>query len=179
MATFTDNAGRQWTPAIDIDALRRVREGLALNLMDVLKPGGAAALEDPVRLVDTLYLILKPATDAAGVTDEDFGRSLCGQPIDDAAGALLEALADFLPPARGALVRKAIAGVRGLDREIVRQVGDRLDEAVAAVAESIREAHANGPLAEAAAMGGRAQDAIAAARAHLAATPADGRPSAE
>lgn len=129
MSKFRDNAGREWDVLVDVEALRRVREGLGLNLVDVLKPGGAAQLEDPVRLVDALYLVLRPAVERAGVTDEDFGRGLTGQAIDDAAGALIEGLAAFLPPARGALVRKAAGHVRAVDAALARAVSDRLDAA--------------------------------------------------
>jgi len=106
MATFTDAAGREWVVDIDVDALRRVRKRLDLNLMDAI---GGPTLErladDPVLLVDVLYVLCEDQADRDGVSDEEFGRAMRGDALDAAARAFLEALADFCPKRKARLIR--------------------------------------------------------------------------
>jgi hypothetical protein len=47
---------------------------------------------DPLLLGDVLFAICKPQADQQQITDEAFGEGLAGNSIDDATGALLEAL---------------------------------------------------------------------------------------
>jgi len=101
--TFTDNAGRTWTVTINVDAIKRVRTLVQVNLLDVLDDGCKLLAElhdDPVLLVDVLYCICKPEADAQNVTDEEFGRAMSGDAILQASTALLEELSDFFPNAR-------------------------------------------------------------------------------
>lgn len=103
MKTFQDNAGRQWTVTINVDAVRRVRSLIGVNLPDVLDDGCkllAQLHDDPVLLVDVLYCVCKPEADANAITDEDFGRSMAGDAIGHATAALLAELSDFFPNAR-------------------------------------------------------------------------------
>mgnify|MGYP005827549127 CR=1 FL=1 len=37
MKTFTDNAGRTWTIQVNVDAIRRVRDLLKVNLLEVVE----------------------------------------------------------------------------------------------------------------------------------------------
>lgn len=101
MRTFTDNADRTWAIAVDINAVRRVRTALSLNLVnsdfsDTLQK----LLADPVLLCDTIYVICKPDADRLGVTDIDFGRAMAGDAIEKATSALLDELANFIPNPR-------------------------------------------------------------------------------
>jgi hypothetical protein len=103
MHTFTDNAGRTWTVAINVAAAKRVRGLVNIDLYklvdDGFKPLGEL-LADPVRLVDVLYCLCKDEADARNVSDEDFGRALYGDAITMAAEAFVEELIDFFPDAR-------------------------------------------------------------------------------
>ena len=101
MKTFKDNAGRTWTVSVDVDAIRRVRTALKVNLTST--DFGAVLeqiLSDPVLLCDVLYVICKPEADRQKVSDEDFGRAMAGDAIEHATGALLEELANFTPNPR-------------------------------------------------------------------------------
>lgn len=103
MKTFQDNAGRQWTVTINVDAIRRVRSLVDVNLLDVLDDGCkllAQLHDDPVLLVDVIYCVCKPEADAKNITDEDFGRAMAGDAIGNATAALLAELSDFFPNAR-------------------------------------------------------------------------------
>jgi hypothetical protein len=103
MQTFTDNAGRTWTVAINVAAVKRVRGLVNIDLYklvdDGFKPLGEL-IADPVQLADVLYCLCKDEADARDVSDEDFGRALYGDAITMAAEAFVEELIDFFPDAR-------------------------------------------------------------------------------
>ena len=90
MKPFTDASGRTWELTVIVSAVKRVRD-LLERLAD-----------DPVLLVDVLYVLCKPQADAKGVSDEDFGRGMVGGVLDDAASALMKELLDFFPSAQRA-----------------------------------------------------------------------------
>jgi hypothetical protein len=125
MRAFKDNAGRTWTVAINVAAIKRVR-GLAgvdlFGLVDDGFKGLAKLLGDPIDLVDVLYVLCKDEADKLGITDEDFGRAMAGDAIGSASDAFLEELTDFFPDPRvRAGMRKVIdAGRKVRDRMLVR-----------------------------------------------------------
>jgi len=101
MKTFQDNAGRTWTVSITIDAIKRVRGLLDVDLLEVV--GGKLIdrlITDPVLLCDIVYAVCKPEADAQSVSDEDFGRAMAGDAIEHATTALLEELVSFSPSPR-------------------------------------------------------------------------------
>ncbi len=98
MRTFTDNAGRTWTIAITVDAIRRVRATLDINLLEFVEGNLITKLiRDPVLLCDVIYVVCKQQSDERNVSDEDFGRAMAGDAIEHATQALLEELVDFSP----------------------------------------------------------------------------------
>ena len=117
MRTFNDNAGRTWSLTLNVWTVKKVRDLLGVDLLDL---GGEAAtrdkpgllfrlIADPVLLVDVLYVVCKDQADGASVTDEQFGRAMGGDAIDAATKAFLEELADFTPSPRDrARARKVI-----------------------------------------------------------------------
>ena len=121
MRTFRDNAGRTWSLTLSVWTVKKVRDLLGVDLLDLggesatgssdKKPGLLFRLiADPVLLVDVLYVVCKDQADSASVTDEQFGRAMGGDAIDAATKAFLEELADFTPSPRDrARARKVIA----------------------------------------------------------------------
>ena len=104
MKSFRDADGREWPVTVDVNAAKRVRNMVGVNLLDIT--GGLFdKLSDPITLVDVLYAICKPVADERKVSDEDFGRCLLGDPIDSATEALLEELVDFFPSQRREYLR--------------------------------------------------------------------------
>jgi len=71
-----NNAGRIWTVAVNVDAIKRVRSLLGAALMDEV---GGELLErliaEPVLLWDVIYALCKPEADSEGMSDEEFGRA--------------------------------------------------------------------------------------------------------
>ncbi len=101
MKTFNDNAGRTWTIAINVDAIKRVRSLLDVDLLEIVEGKLIEKLiRDPVLLCDVVYAVCKPEADAKGVSDEDFGRAMAGDAIEHATKALLEDLVGFSPSPR-------------------------------------------------------------------------------
>ncbi len=101
MKTFTDNAGRTWTIAINVDAIKRVRGLLDVDLLEIVEGKLIEKLiRDPVLLCDVVYAVCKPEADAKGVSDEEFGRAMAGDAIELATKALLEDLVGFSPSPR-------------------------------------------------------------------------------
>ncbi|HET6497946.1 MAG TPA: hypothetical protein VFH17_02695, partial [Coriobacteriia bacterium] len=99
--TFADNAGRTWAVAINVDAIKRVRDLLSMDLLEILDGKLIEKLyRDPVLLCDVVYAVCKPEADARNVTDEDFGRAMAGDAIEHATKALLEDLVGFSPSPR-------------------------------------------------------------------------------
>jgi hypothetical protein len=134
MKTFTDSQGRTWSLVINVSAVKRVRDVLGVDLLDVANGDLLSRLaDDPCLLVDVLFALCKPEADAKGVTDEDFGRAMVGGVLDEAASALLKELLDFFPSAQRARALGRMA------RKIVEQ-----EAALAQAAEAMK------PLIEAA-----------------------------
>jgi len=107
MREFKDNADRTWTVAVNVNAVKRVRDLLDVNLLDLASEGQDPKAQllyrlmaDPVLLCDVIYVVCKPEADAAGISDEDFGRSMAGDAIDHATRALLEEIVNFSPSQR-------------------------------------------------------------------------------
>ena len=101
MKTFTDNAGRTWTIAINVDAIKRVRSLLNVDLLEIVEGTLIEKLiRDPVLLCDVVYAVCKPEADAKTVSDEEFGRAMAGDAIEQATKALLEDLVGFSPSPR-------------------------------------------------------------------------------
>jgi len=130
MKTFTDTAGRTWTIALTIDAAKRVKSLLDVNLLE-LEAGDPPLLTrlgtDVILLCDVIFALVKPQADAAGVTDEEFGRALGGEAILAAQTALYEELVDFFRKlGRGDLAKAVDAQRRMIDLAVAR-IETRID----------------------------------------------------
>lgn len=124
MKTFKDSTGREWTIEVNTVTAKRVRSLLDVDLFKVVEDRGLLTQlgQDPIFLVDLLYVVCKPQADALTVsveevladgkrqftmrrfTDEDFGAAMVGDAVEDGATALIEDLISFSPrPSRETL----------------------------------------------------------------------------
>ncbi|MFW6159189.1 MAG: hypothetical protein ACOC8E_07520 [Planctomycetota bacterium] len=128
MAEFRDTQDRVWLVQITTATLKRVKALLDLDLGRMAADGSLYQVlaNDPILLCDLLYAICKPEADARDVSDEDFGRGLAGDAIDDATTALMEGLIDFFPKGRRELHRKALDKFRALEARAIRNAEDRI-----------------------------------------------------
>jgi len=129
MKTFVDNAGRTWTVAVNVDAIKRVRTLCAVNLLEIVEGDLLGRLaNDPILLCDVLYAVCKPELDAKSVSDEDFGRAMGGDVIEAATAAFLEEMVGFFPSPKRAVLAKALGKLRVLEERALRAVETRLDD---------------------------------------------------
>jgi hypothetical protein len=108
MAKFVDSQGRDWTLAIDIAGVKRVKSALGVDLLSDVEAAQKQIAEDIVLLVDVLYVLVKPQADERKIGDEEFGRALNGEIIETATLSLLQEIADFFPPRKRAAQRKLL-----------------------------------------------------------------------
>ena len=117
MRTFKDCEGRTWSVTLNVLQMKRIRAHLGIDLVNVitLDAGGKVKVDlvdrianDPCLLVDILGVCVEDEAKAAGVTDEEFGRALAGDAIDEATTALLDELVDFFPGAKRLFLKKAV-----------------------------------------------------------------------
>jgi len=128
MKQFTDNQKRVWDVTINVNVLKRIRDVLDLDLTRVVEDELIARLSnDPILLVDTLYVVCRTQADKCIVSDEDFGGSIGGDVIEEATIALLEELCDFFPKLRRRTLRKILAKVRTLADQAGTRAGTILD----------------------------------------------------
>ena len=136
MKTFADNTGRVWEVELNIRQMKRVRDILGIDLVNVISAGkdGSVSTDtlervanDPILLVDILWVLCENQAKPSGVTDEDFGSSLAGESIEDATRAFLDELVDFLPGARRLYLRKAVDLARKYAKESEEILGTVLE----------------------------------------------------
>lgn len=129
MKTFKDNAGRSWTVAVNVAAIKRVKGLLDVNLMEAVEGDLLEKLStDPVLLCDVVYAICKPEADTQGVTDEQFGQAMAGDAIQHATTALLEELIDFFPLAKRRVLHKALEKLRTVEARAAAYAEAKLDD---------------------------------------------------
>ena len=69
MHSFADTTGRQWTIAVNVASIKRVRDLAQVDLLKIVENKCellARLYDDPILLVDVLYCVVKPDADAAG-----------------------------------------------------------------------------------------------------------------
>lgn len=118
MTSFVDSNNRTWVIQIHVAAVKRLRALVNVDLYALLEDGTSSLgrlLGDPVQLCDVLYVLCKDQADAAGISDEDFGRGMRGDAIERASKAFVEEFCDFFQNPR---VREAINRLMDRSREI-------------------------------------------------------------
>jgi len=136
MRRFTDTKGRAWELDLNVRQMKRVRDILGIDLVNIISTGkdGAVATDtldrvanDPILLVDILWVLCEGQAKSAGVTDEDFGSSLAGESIAEATRAFLDELVDFFPGARRLILKKAVGLARKYEMESAAAVAEALE----------------------------------------------------
>lgn len=95
--SFRDKENRAWTPVVDIITIRRVRDALDINVLELMVPGSGLPdrLNDPCLLVDVLYLLCKDEADRLNIDDQSFGRAMTPDGIRDAFREISEGVVNF------------------------------------------------------------------------------------
>lgn len=128
MKTFTDNEGRDWQVAVNVDTIRRVRSSLDVNLMGAVQGDLLEELSaDPVMLCNVLYVVCEHQAEDRQVSDADFGRAMAGDAIENATVALLEELVDFFPQRKRRVLARALAKLQAVEERAIEYAEARLD----------------------------------------------------
>lgn len=149
MHQFKDTEGREWTIALTIGAVKRVKALTGVNLLDPLgakrRKIGTAILKgrplvtrlqmDPELMVNVIFALVKPTADSRGVTDEEFGESLGGDAAFQAYEAFMGEWRDFFHGLRRETEAKSIE----VNAEVVR-AEDRKNLALVDQATAMAEA---------------------------------------
>ena len=127
-ATFKDNKDRSWTVEVTIAAVKRVRDLLEIDLLDIVMGDLLKQfVVDTVLLVDCLYVVLQPQLDDAGVTDVEFGESLGGDVLEKATQAFLEGLALFFPTGKREVLQLALSKVNEAEQRAMTAATEYLN----------------------------------------------------
>jgi len=158
MKTFKDTEDRTWEVALNVTAVKRVRDlcGPEADLLDLGGDGEKSLfvrlMSDPVLLCDVIYAVCKPQADRISITDEQFGEAMAGDTIDNATQALLGEIVDFTPSPRDrARVKLALTKTNAmvdkaqdlLDTRAEREIDKALDTFLADIQSG--EASTNSP----------------------------------
>ena len=96
MKKFKDNTNREWEIAINVAAVRRVRNKLNADLLDI-QTTMPRLLADPIFLVDVVYVLCEAQATEYNVSDEQFGEAMAGDALGAAKQALIDELKSFFP----------------------------------------------------------------------------------
>jgi len=135
MKTFNDTKGREWQVAINVATVKRVRDLLELDLLEIAPAEDESATpplflrlaEDPILFADVLYVLCKPECDGRNVSDEDFGAALGGDVIGAATDALLAEIVNFFHGSKRQTLAKALAMTNKLRARRDTLVMERMD----------------------------------------------------
>ena len=117
MASFKDNAEREWTIALTIGSIRAVRDRLGVNLTDFSETGIYQRLrENRGGLVNALFVLCEPQAIERGVSDVDFGRAFVGCE-HQGYGALFDELGRFSGSDKADMLRKLLEFIDGNEKE--------------------------------------------------------------
>ncbi len=124
-----------WELEVTVGVVKRVRAVLEIDLAKLDETLYMRLSEDPVLLVDLLWVLCEKQAQERNITDEQFGGGLAGDSIEAATTALLEAVADFFPGPRRSLFKKVISKTATIEQTasklaIAKLEDPRLQEAI-------------------------------------------------
>ena len=148
MKEFRDDKGRPWYVSLTVSSAARVKDLVRVVLppktadepapteavpFDLIDAGEIARTFQVLRsnfsaLGETLYAILLPAIEKAGLTKEEFLDALRGESLEQGGLAVEEELIAFFPPR----LRSAIAALSARMKELADQMIDNAEAAIRA-----------------------------------------------
>ena len=127
MAVFCDNRGDKWPVVIDVNAVKRAKNLVDVNPLEIFGTDLANRLAtDPVLLVNTIYAVCQPDAERRHISEIEFGERLTGDAIDDAQEALMQATIDFFPKARREVAGKIWAATKAAMDEGIDLANEKL-----------------------------------------------------
>jgi hypothetical protein len=122
-ATFKLRSGEQFVIEISMATVKRVRQLLGVNVLDILGTGDdlGGYITDDVKIVDVLCAVCRPQLERLGMSDEDFGRGFDQEALVNATNTLMDEVKDFFLEPRKGLLARAIAKARAIAAEMDRR----------------------------------------------------------
>lgn len=131
MQTFVDTENRTWVISLTIDAIKRVRGLLDVDLLG-LELGDPPVLTrlgtDVSLLCDVIYVLIKPQADKLGVTDEQFGAALGGEVILAAQTVFYAELINFFQGLGRTDLVKAIKAQQTVIGLAITRIENQIDQ---------------------------------------------------
>lgn len=120
--SFKDALGREWALQLDPASLLYL-QAAGVDLVRLLEDSfGDRMKRDYLALCDVLYLLCKEQATRRGVSEEDFGRGLAGDVIDQATEALFLAFTDRLPSRERKQIVAQLRGGQALEARLIDQL---------------------------------------------------------
>lgn len=109
MPSFIDSLNRSWTIEINYLSVRQLRSALNVDLMSVVEKDSDLLLRlanDEILLVDVISVLLSDQIKSRGLDESQFASGMLGAGLQSAVDALIEGIADFSRPQKGAVIRR-------------------------------------------------------------------------
>jgi len=131
MNAFKDPNGKLWQVPVNVTTLKRVKSVLDIDLMGIVSQDSTVLTtlyEDPIEMVNVIYVLCKDQADEMGLSDEDFGQLFAsGDLIEEAATSLIEGLTDFFPPRRRAILKKVIQKINQVEDSLTAKAEEMVE----------------------------------------------------
>lgn len=128
MKTFKDNTGHEWSLAITVGVVRRIKDKVdLLKLVENKFAGLDELLKDPFALVGLLYLLLEPQVKEQGLNEDTFPDRFGGEELYAGTQAFMSEYADFFPNPKirdslKSMFQKALSASQIIAEEIETEV---------------------------------------------------------
>jgi len=129
MAIFKDRNGTTWEVDVNVSSLKKLRSFGVDLLEDKDKKGDVLLrlMQDPIFLVDTIYILCEKQATERDISDEDFGALVGkGDTIDLATDALIEELTLFYR-GRGETIKLAVEKVKMAEKAMSAEAKKALE----------------------------------------------------
>lgn len=128
MKTFEDGKGRTWNVEINVYTILKAKDMVGVDLARAFEDRTVfERLADPVTATQVMYALVHDQMQRENVSAEDFGRSMFGKALDDAASALVEELLNFSPPSGRMLAEQTVKAARGLKERMTRRLMEQIE----------------------------------------------------
>lgn len=126
---WTDELGRDWSTAINVNTVRRVKDMTGVLLTDAADTDLVQQLYNNVMLLcDVLYAVSKPQADERQIDSASFGEALVGDFIDKACESLMQDIVRFFPSGRREGVRKIWTAARKLEEQRMNLIQQKMTD---------------------------------------------------
>lgn len=129
MAKFIDAEGSEWTIEISVAEIKQLRTQLSVDLLALMDDNGRLLKRlaaDPILLVDVISELCTAQITERGLDEYGFARRLVGAGLSNAMDGLIDAIANFTPPQRGAIIRQAWTKAQEMEQTVMDRVSQQL-----------------------------------------------------